>query len=379
MASRRTARIGRLTLGGGAPVALQSMTNTAPGDVAGTIAQATALAEAGCDLVRIAVPDLDAVPAVRQVRARLGSLPLVADVHFDHRVAVAVAPHVDKIRLNPGTIRGRDALQSVAAALRENGTALRIGANSGSLPPALRRAPGSMATRLCDAVAPWIARFEDAGCENLVVSVKATSTLDTLAACREAATRFDHPLHIGLTESGTVRTGAIRSATVIGALLAEGIGDTIRVSLAGEPIEEVRAGLEILRSLGLRAEAGRVIACPTCGRAHIDVGNVAMAVESRLADRPGRRTVAVMGCEVNGPGEATAADLAIVGTPDGAALYRNGRVALRGPVHRIVGALLDELGDSPSGQAWGSAQAPARERPSRSSPPNSRTRLKTRS
>lgn len=379
MASRRTARIGRLTLGGGAPVALQSMTNTAPGDVAATVAQAMALAEAGCELVRIAVPDLDAVEAAREVRSHLGFLPLVADVHFDHRVAVAVAPYVDKVRLNPGTIRGRDALQSVAAALRANGTALRIGANSGSLPLALRRAPESMATRLCDAVASWVARFEDAGCENLVVSVKATSTLDTLAACREAATRFDHPLHIGLTEAGTLRTGAIRSATVIGVLLAEGIGDTIRVSLAGDPIEEVRTGLEILRSLGLRPEAGRVIACPTCGRSHIDVEALAQAVESSLSGRQDRRTVAVMGCEVNGPGEAAGAGLAIVGTEAGAALYRDGRVALRGPVDRIVGALLAELGDSPSGQACGNTQAPAREQPSRSSPPNSNTRRKTRS
>ncbi len=358
MASQRTARVGRLTLGGGAPIALQSMTNTDPHDAEATAAQALSLAEAGCDLVRVAVPDLEAVDTIRRVRAQLGDLPLIADVHFDHRVAVAVAAHVDKVRLNPGTIRGRDALREVARALLDHGTALRIGANSGSLPPALRHAPGPMSTRLCDAVAPWVARFEDAGCENLVVSVKATSTMDTLAACREAAARFNHPLHVGLTEAGTVRIGAIRSATVIGVLLAEGIGDTIRVSLAGDPVEEALAGMEILRSLGMRPDAGRVIACPTCGRSHMDVGTVALAIESHLVTRRERITVAVMGCEVNGPGEAAEADLAIVGTPSGAALYRNGRVVLRGTVKLVVDELVAALdGASSPGEARGHGRA----------------------
>jgi (E)-4-hydroxy-3-methylbut-2-enyl-diphosphate synthase len=378
MASRRTARVGTRTLGGGAPVALQSMTATDPHDADATIAQAVALAEAGCDIVRIAVPDLEAVAVARQVRQRLGPVPLVADVHFDHRVAVAVAPHVDKIRLNPGTIRGRDALGAVAAALRDHGTALRIGANSGSLPAELRDGPAPMAERLCDAVAPWVARFEDAGVRDLVVSVKATSPLDTLAACRLAAARFDHPLHVGLTESGTPRTGAVRSAVVIGALLAGGIGDTIRVSLAGDPLEEIRVGLEILRSLGMRPEAGRVIACPTCGRATMDVAAVAQAIEVRMEALRVQRTVAVMGCVVNGPGEARMADLAIVGTADGAAFYRQGKVAARGSVQDAVEALLAALSDAP-GQACGSTQDAAGDRPSPSRPPKPRTRRITRS
>lgn len=345
MPSRRTARVGDLTLGGGAPIVLQSMTNTDPRDAEATTAQALALAEAGCDMVRIAVPDLDAAAATREVRRRLGRLPLVADVHYDHRVAVAVAPYVDKIRLNPGTLRGRAALDDVAKALRDHGTALRIGANSGSLPPGFEAPPHLLPTRLCDAVADWVARFEDAGCEDLVVSVKATSTTATLAACREAARRFDHPLHIGLTEAGTARTGAIRSAAILGALLAEGVGDTIRVSLAGDPIEEVRVGQEILRSLGLRPEADRVLACPTCGRARMDVAVVAATVEAALGTRRGTRTVAVMGCEVNGPGEARHADMAIVGTRDGAAFYRGGKVVLQGTADEALKALIAALDD----------------------------------
>lgn len=350
MPSRRTARVGNLTLGGGAPIVLQSMTNTDPHDPVATAAQALALAEAGCDMVRIAVPDLDAVATAREVRKRLDRLPLVADVHFDHRVAVAVAPHVDKIRLNPGTLRGRTALDHVAKALQDHGTALRIGANSGSLPRGFEAPPHLLATRLCDAVADWVARFEDAGCQNLVVSVKATSTTVTMAACREAARRFEHPLHVGLTEAGTARTGAIRSAAVLGALLADGIGDTIRVSLAGDPIEEIRVGQEILRSLGLRADADRVLACPTCGRTHLDVAGLAATVEASLENRRGARTVAIMGCEVNGPGEARSADLAIVGTPVGAAFYRGGKVVLRGTPDEAVHALITALDEGTAPQ-----------------------------
>jgi (E)-4-hydroxy-3-methylbut-2-enyl-diphosphate synthase len=322
---------------------MQSMTNTPPGDAVATAAQVLELAEAGCDLVRVAVPDMDAVLALREVRRLVPDVPLVADVHFDARIAVAVAPYVDKIRLNPGTIRGRKVFAEVAAAIRDHGIPLRIGANSGSLPPALRRDPRPMGERLCDAVADWVARFEDAGCVHLVVSVKASNVMDTIDAFRAAAVRFPYPLHVGVTEAGTPRSGSVRSAVALGVLLGEGIGDTIRVSLAGDPVEEVRVGLEILRSLGLRPEAGRLVACPTCGRSRVDTAQLAARIEPLVDRLATPAVVAIMGCEVNGPGEAKGADWALVGTPGGAAILRRGRVVFQGGTEAAVVYLEEAL------------------------------------
>ena len=356
MGSIRSVQVGNVRLGGGAPVALQSMTNAPAHDAAGTTAQVLALAAAGCDMVRVSVPDLAAVETVREVRRSCPGVALVADVHFDHRVAVQVAPYVDKVRLNPGTVRGTRALREVVQALTDARVPVRIGANAGSLPAVLRSGPRPLAERLCDAVGDLVARFEDAGATDLVLSVKTSSVTDTIAAYRLAAERFPYPLHVGLTESGTVRTGAVRSAVALGALLSAGIGDTIRVSLAGDPLAEVRAGLEILRSLGLRAPGPRVVACPTCGRSHMDVAGVAGRVEAAVEALGRPVTVAVMGCEVNGPGEAMGADRAIVGTPTGAALYLAGKVTCRGDVDEIVGRLLGEL------EATGTAPAEPRSR-----------------
>ncbi|MBP7161480.1 flavodoxin-dependent (E)-4-hydroxy-3-methylbut-2-enyl-diphosphate synthase, partial [Myxococcota bacterium] len=328
MASLRQVKVGKIMIGGGAPVVLQSMTNTDPLDADATTNQALKLAHAGCEIVRITVPNMDAVAVTREVRRRLGDLPLVADVHFDHKVALAVAPYVDKIRLNPGTLRGQVEVSEVAKALLDHGTALRIGSNSGSLPNP--KAPDPIAKQLCDAVEVWVKRFEDAGFFDIVVSVKATSPVMTLQANHMASKRFEYPLHIGLTEAGTVSSGSVRSAAVLAALLAQKIGDTIRVSLAGDPLAEIPVGLNILRSLGLRPEGGRVIACPTCGRSRIDVAKYAKLIEEAFPDDP--RVIAVMGCEVNGPGEAKMADVALVGSVDGAVVYRGGKAVFRGTV-----------------------------------------------
>ncbi|HQI62823.1 MAG TPA: (E)-4-hydroxy-3-methylbut-2-enyl-diphosphate synthase, partial [Myxococcota bacterium] len=337
MASLRQVKVGKIMIGGGAPVVLQSMTNTDPLDADATTNQALKLAHAGCEIVRITVPNMDAVAVTREVRRRLGDLPLVADVHFDHKVALAVAPYVDKIRLNPGTLRGQVEVSEVAKALLDHGTALRIGSNSGSLPNP--KDPDPIAKQLCDAVEVWVKRFEDAGFFDIVVSVKATSPVMTLQANHMASKRFEYPLHIGLTEAGTVSSGSVRSAAVLGALLAQKIGDTIRVSLAGDPLAEIPVGLNILRSLGLRPEGGRVIACPTCGRSRIDVAKYAKLIEEAFPDDP--RVIAVMGCEVNGPGEAKMADVALVGSVDGAVVYRGSKAVFRGAVEeavRMVGA-----------------------------------------
>jgi (E)-4-hydroxy-3-methylbut-2-enyl-diphosphate synthase len=353
MTSRRAVRIGSATIGGGAPVLVQSMTNTDPDDVEATLAQIERLARAGCEIVRVAVPDLGAAAVLREIRREV-VLPLVADVHFDHRIALAaIEAGVDKLRLNPGTIADPAKVRDVARAAQEAGIAIRVGANSGSLrPPFLGPGGHPTAEGLAESALAEVRLLEEQGFERIVVSVKATDVRMTIDAYRRVAREVDYPLHIGITEAGPPFEGAIRSAVGLGILLAEGIGDTLRVSLAGDPVEEVRAGYEILRSLGLRTRGVTHRVCPTCGRTGIDLAAIAEAVRQDLAEVSEPITVALMGCVVNGLGEVREADVGLVGGKGEGTVYVRGEAVLsRVPearlaaeVVRAVRAFLEERG-----------------------------------
>jgi len=314
------------------------MTNTKTDDAVATLGQIRALATAGASLVRLAVPDAAASAALRSL-VEESPVPLIADVHFDHRLAIAaVKAGVAGIRINPGNIGGADALRSVVEAAAEVGAVIRVGVNSGSLERDLRRREKSdPAGALVESAVRNCALIEGFGCTNMKVSVKSSSVLVTIAANRELARKVPYPLHLGVTEAGTVLSGSIRSTVALGILLEEGIGDTIRVSLTGDPVEEVRVATEILRSLGLIPEGGRVISCPTCGRTSIDLEPLALAVEKRLAEKGLALEVAVMGCVVNGPGEARKADFGIAGGSGEGVVFANGR-----PVRKVAEADLIE-------------------------------------
>jgi (E)-4-hydroxy-3-methylbut-2-enyl-diphosphate synthase len=320
-----------VTVGGGAPVSVQTMTKTDTRDVPATVAQIRAAAELGCDIVRLAVPDRAAAEALREIRRQV-AVPLVADIHFDYRLALAaVDAGVDGLRINPGNIGDRDRVRHVVAAVRPRRIPIRIGVNAGSLEPeVLARHGAATAEALVESALRHAAWLEDEDYREIKISVKASDVPRTLAAYRLLAERTDCPLHIGVTEAGTLLAGAVRSGVGLGALLLEGIGDTLRVSLTDSPEQEVRVGLEILRALRLRPPGPCVTSCPTCGRTLADVAAVARAIESALesfyrshpaAPRP---HVAVMGCAVNGPGEAREADIALAGGRGVFTLYRRG-------------------------------------------------------
>lgn len=328
VAPRRIARqvsVGGVLIGGGAPVSVQSMTNTRTEDVRATLDQIGRLAEAGCDVVRVAVPGRAAAAALRDIVAE-SPLPVVADVHFDHRLALSAAEAgAHGLRINPGNIGGRERVAEVASAARERGIPIRVGVNSGSLEDdILAREGGPTAAGMVESAARHAEILESVGFSDIVLSLKSSDVLMTVEANRIMAGRSDYPLHLGVTEAGTVSTGAVRSAVGIGVLLAEGIGDTVRVSLAGPPEEEVRAARAILSSLGLRRRGVTVIACPTCGRTEIDVQRIAERIEAETATIRADLIVAVMGCSVNGPGEAREADIGIAGGGDSAVLFRKG-------------------------------------------------------
>lgn len=362
---RPTRRIllGGLAIGAGAPVSVQTMTTTDTRDAGATSAQIASVRALGCDVVRLAVPDRAAAEALRAIRKAHPDVPLVADIHFDHRLALmALDAGVDGLRLNPGNIGDPERIRAVALAARQRGAPIRIGVNGGSLEPdLLERHGGATAEALVESALRHVALLEAAGHSMLKISVKASDVPRTLAAYRLLAERTDHPLHLGLTEAGTLIAGAVRSSAALGLLLAEGIGDTLRVSLSAPPEQEVRVGLELLRCLGLREPGPRVTACPTCGRTQVDVAAVAQAVEQALeawcASHPAapRPHVAVMGCTVNGPGEAREADLALVGGRGFFDLYRRGVRLSRHSGGDAVGAVLAEV------EAFGRSHPPAGE------------------
>ncbi len=344
MASPVQVILGGVPVGGGAPIVVQSMTNTSTHEVDLTLMQIRALATAGARIVRVAVPDAEAAEALRALVAA-SPVPLVADVHFDYRLAVAaLQAGVAGVRINPGNIGGLAAVKAVVEAAEERRAVIRVGVNSGSLERTLRdlerkdpaKALVESAVRNCDLLASL-------GCERIKVSVKSSSPLVTIAANRELARRVPYPLHVGLTEAGTAGLGAVRSAVVLGVLLSEGIGDTIRVSLTGDPVEEVRVALEILRTLGLAPRGPRVISCPTCGRTRLDVEALALAVEQRLQEVGEDLEIAVMGCAVNGPGEARKADFGIAGGEGEGVIFAKGRPVRKVAEAELVEALFAEI------------------------------------
>ena len=339
----RKVNIGNVTIGGGSPIAVQSMLNVPAGDVAGSVAQARALEAAGCDIIRAAVPDREAVRLVPAIKAAV-SVPLVADIHFDYRISLdCVAAGVDKIRLNPGNIGGEDRVKQVADACRAAGVPIRIGVNSGSLEKHILAKYGAPTPQALVDSALYHARLlEKFDFTDVVVSIKSSHVPTMIEAYRLAAEQLGCPLHLGVTEAGTARMGLIKSAVGIGSLLCDGIGDTIRVSLTADPVEEVRAARDILKAVG-GGRGPEIVSCPTCGRTKIDLISLAGRVEEALADCRKDIKVAVMGCVVNGPGEAREADIGIAGGNGEALLFKKGAPAGKYPEDRIVDVLLEEI------------------------------------
>ncbi len=339
----REVKIGSLTIGGGRPVAVQTMLNVPAGDLAGNAAQAKRVAAAGCQILRASVPSLADVPLVETVKKACG-LPFVADIHFDWRIALAcVAAGADKIRINPGNIGADEHVREVANACSAQNIPIRIGVNAGSLEKEILAKYGAPTPEaLVESALYHVRLLEKHDFTNIVISIKSSHVPTMLAAYRLLSARCDYPLHVGVTEAGTLRMGLIKSGMGIGGLLLEGIGDTLRVSLTDEPEQEVRAGFDILRAAGHPVPGPEIISCPTCGRTNIPVAQIANEVERRLAGYPKPVKVAVMGCVVNGPGEAREADIGIAGGKGEALLFIKGQQVrmLRGD---IVGQLVDEV------------------------------------
>jgi (E)-4-hydroxy-3-methylbut-2-enyl-diphosphate synthase len=347
VSSSRQIAVGGVLVGGGAPIAVQSMTCTRTSDAPATLVQIDALAVAGCDLVRVTLPHADDAPAFAQIVAA-SPVPIIADIHYDWRLAVAaISAGAAGVRINPGTMAEKHVREIVqAASSTERPVAIRIGVNAGSLPRDLRdEAARDPARALVEAALRWAEQFDAWEFPTYKLSVKSSSVPTTIAAYRLLAARTDAPMHIGVTEAGTVWGGSIKSAVGIGALLAEGIGDTIRVSLTGDPVQEVRVAWKILAALDLRRRGPEVISCPTCGRTEIDIVGLAEEVEARLASDPGLATqaitIAVMGCRVNGPEEARHADYGIAAGSGEGVLFDHGRRVASLPAGQLVDALFD--------------------------------------
>ena len=340
----RSIAIGDVLVGGDAPISVQSMTNTRTDDVEATVGQIQRLEAAGCEIVRVAVPDKAAAGALPDIIAR-ASIPVVADIHFDYRLGVAaIEAGVHGIRINPGNIGARERVEAIVAAAGKTGIPIRIGVNAGSLEKdVLERHGRPTAEGMVESALRHIELVESTGFHDIILSLKASDVLMTVEANRLVASRCDCPLHLGITEAGTVLSGAVRSSVGLGVLLAEGIGDTIRVSLAGPPEEEVHVGRKVLASLGLRHGGITVIACPTCGRCQIDVAAIAEEIERETAHIRKPLVVAVMGCAVNGPGEAREADVGIAGGDGEAVLFRFGEPVERIGDAQVVGRLLAEI------------------------------------
>ena len=336
--------VGGVPVGGGAPVSIQSMCSTKTDDVPATVDQIHRLEAAGCEIVRVAVPDMVAARALGAIKSSI-HIPLVADIHFDYRLALeAIGQGVDKIRLNPGNIGGEDRVKAVADACRARHVPIRIGVNGGSLEKELRQKYGGVtAQALVDSAMGHVALLNKFDFDDICISVKCSSVPLTMAAYRLLSERCDYPLHLGVTEAGTPSMGLVKSAMGIGGLLCLGIGDTLRVTLTADPVEEVYAAKKILQAAGLRQEGPNIIACPTCGRTNIDLIPLAEEVERRLAECKKPITVAVMGCAVNGPGEAAAADVGIAGGKGEGLLFRKGEILRKVPQEQLIEALMEEI------------------------------------
>ena len=337
----RQIHVGAVAIGGGAPVSIQSMTNTPTHDVEATLSQIRALAAAGCEIVRLAVPDEQAAKAIGALKA--GSpVPLVADIHFDYRLALIAAEQgIDKIRINPGNIGGADRVEAVAKACKERNIPIRIGVNGGSLEKELlTKYGGPTPEAMVESALGHIALLERFDFHDICVSLKTSSVPVTMRAYKLMSERYDYPLHLGVTEAGTPEMGLLKGAAGIGGLLALGIGDTIRVTLTADPVEEIAAAKKILKAAGLRREGPELISCPTCGRTQIDLIPMACQVEELLKSIDKTITVAVMGCVVNGPGEARHADVGIAGGKGEGVLFKHGEIVARVPEDQLVPELM---------------------------------------
>ena len=336
--------IGGVVIGGGAPVAIQSMCNTATEDVAATVAQILRLEQAGCQIIRVAVPTMEAAAAIGAIKKAI-HIPLVADIHFDYRLALRCAAEgVDKIRINPGNIGSHERVRAVAETCREHHIPIRIGVNGGSLEkPLLAKYGGVTAQALVDSAMGHVRLLNDCGFDDICLSVKCSHVPTNMAAYSLLSRETDYPLHLGVTEAGTPEMGVLKSAIGIGGLLCQGVGDTIRVSLTADPVEEVIAAKKILQAAGIRKSGPDLISCPTCGRTKYDMIPIAREVERRLQGCTKPITVAVMGCAVNGPGEARSADVGIAGGDGEGLLFRKGEILYKVPQDKLVDALMAEI------------------------------------
>lgn len=341
-------QIGNKVIGGGNPILIQSMTNTKTNDVAATVAQIHRLEAAGCEIIRCTVPDMDAAQAIAQIKKEI-SIPLVADIHFDYKMAIAAMENgADKIRINPGNIGSRDKVAEVVRVARERNIPIRVGVNSGSLEKELvEKYHGVTAEGIVESALDKVRLIEDLGYDNLVISIKSSDVMMCVRAHELLADQTKYPLHVGITESGTVTSGNIKSAVGLGIILNQGIGDTIRVSLTGDPVEEIKSARLILRTLGLRKGGIEVVSCPTCGRTNIDLIGLANQVETMVQGYDLDIKVAVMGCAVNGPGEAKEADIGIAGGIGEGLLIKKGEIVRKVPENALLATLKAEL------DSWG--------------------------
>ncbi len=339
----RQVTVGSVKIGGDAPISVQSMTIPSARDVQGNVEQIRRLEEAGCELVRVAVPDKESAQALPKIRAQIG-IPLIADIHFDHRLALEAAKHVDCVRINPGNIGAWWKVEEVIKAVNDRGIPLRVGVNGGSLErPLLEKYGYPTAAALAESALNAVHALEDIGFTNMKVSLKASDVHMAVDAYYLFSQQSNYPLHIGITEAGTVQTGAVKSAIGLGWLLSNGIGDTLRVSLAADPVEEVRVGFEILKSLELRHRGINVIACPTCGRVEIDVVRMANELEKRVGHIKTPLTVSVLGCVVNGIGEGKEADIGIAGGQGVGILFKKGERIAKVPMDQLMERLIEEV------------------------------------
>ena len=340
----RKVKIGNVIIGGGAPIAIQSMTNTKTEDVQATVAQIKELTAAGCEIIRCAVPTMEAAKALSEIKKQI-TIPLVADIHFDYRLAIAAMENgADKIRINPGNIGSMDRVREVAETAKKYGVPIRVGVNSGSLERNLvEKYGGVTAEGIVESALDKVAMLEQFDFHDIVISIKSSDVLMCVKAHELIAEKTDYPLHVGITESGTIRSGNIKSSLGLGMILSQGIGDTIRVSLTAAPVEEIVTAKLILRTLGLRKGGIEVVSCPTCGRTKIDLIGLAEQVETMVAGYDLPIKVAVMGCAVNGPGEAKEADLGIAGGNGEGLVFRKGEIVRKVPESELLSALKEEI------------------------------------
>ena len=340
----KVVQIGNKKIGGGNPILIQSMTNTKTEDVEATVRQILELEAAGCDIIRCAVPTMEAAQALKEIKKQI-HIPLVADIHFDYRLAIAAMENgADKIRINPGNIGSTDRIQAVVDVAKERNIPIRVGVNSGSLEKELvEKYHGVTAEGLVESALDKVRIIEEMGYDNLVISIKSSDVMMCVKAHELIAKKTHYPLHVGITEAGTVIAGNIKSAVGLGLILSQGIGDTIRVSLTGSPLEEIKSAKLILKTLGLRRGGVEVVSCPTCGRTQIDLIALAQEVEQRLQGLEREITVAVMGCVVNGPGEASAADIGVAGGKGEGMIFRKGKILYKVPQEKLVDALMEEI------------------------------------